>query len=231
MSQDHQRDAGSSMRSGFSAGIAVRRSTAKFFHPNSTLDGRRRADLVNRAPIAALSQTGVASTADSQTGGTLPESSATWPAFIPSASARQSPGSRANGPAWPFWEKRLRSAVTDVLSIRLPRRLASFAPQRFFGLNAPAPSFGDGSRARKSPSCNQRSRPSRPTSAVLNACLSPPHAIKRERQIGLPSLRHHSRAMSWLLGSLRSMAFRATSTPAIGRPAGSSLPICTSTDA
>ena len=40
---------------GLSAGIIVRRSTAKFFHPHSTLDGRRNADLGIRAPIAALS--------------------------------------------------------------------------------------------------------------------------------------------------------------------------------
>ena len=48
---------------------------------------------------------------------------------------------------------------------------------------------------------------------------------------GNPSLLSHSFPISVLEGSDSSTSLRAVSMPAIGRPVGSSLPICTSTEA
>ncbi len=50
------------------------------------------------------------------------------------------------------------------------------------------------------------------------------------RQIGSRELDAH-RVMSSLLGSVWSTALRAVSMPATGRPAGSSSPTCTRTEA
>src|SRR5690348_2337450 len=49
--------------------------------------------------------------------------------------------------------------------------------------------------------------------------------------IGFPSLLLHALPSNVLLGSFGSRTLRAVSAPATGRPRGSSLPICTSTEA
>ena len=110
------------MRSGFSPGRIVRRSTAKFLHPSSTLDERRNAELVTRAPIAALA-------------------SPRWVAQRDGAPVIPRP-KRKGRPGQPGKNSCVRGALTLSLSASLAHRLASFGRQLLFGAKVPLAARG-----------------------------------------------------------------------------------------